>query len=323
MSQSEPTRAEGVAREEETETIPPIDALADGLTDHHGTQADAAETARTLAAVDPEAAAPLVDPLVAVATESTPVAETATRRAASHALVRIGRAHPEAVAPHADTLAALVDASEGGVAENAAGICAVLAEVRPDAVAAVREGLLALLERGGHATTLDVLDALGTVAETDPGAVRPALERLCRLLDAEATDVASAACRALGPLARTDAERLASHDGRFAAMLAREDHDCRAAAGRTLARAITVAPTAFPQSREHMVALLGSGKPSVRRAGADAVVSLAQTDPDAFANPDAVARELRQSRRSLPLGPRSEDAVAEALSALEESDPGH
>ena len=297
------------------EPTAPLDELSATLTDDGENRLAAAEAAGTLAAVDPDRASGLVDPLVAVATESVPVSDAATRRAATHALVRIGRAHPEALAPHADALASLVSAPERGIAENAAGICAVVAESRPDAVAGVREELLGSLERYDHGATVDALAALRAVAADDPSEIRPAIERLCRLLSSQAPDVAAAACRALGPLAATDADRLAAHDREFAALLRAERPACRTAAGRTVAGALPFAP--FPLARERVPELLDAGKPSVRRAGADAVVSLAQIDPGAFEDPHQVALELRAARDSLPIDARSRDAVDEGIAALE------
>jgi len=291
--------------------------LSAALTDDSEDRLAAAETAQTLAAVDPDRASGLVDPLVAVATESVSVADTATRRAATHALVRVGRAHPEALAPHADALASLVATPERSVAENAAGICAVVAASRPDAVAGVREELLGSLERYDHAATVDALAALRAVAADDPGEMRPAIERLCRLLDSESPEVAAAACRALGPLAATDADRLAAYDREFATLLGAERPVCRTAAGRTLAGALPFAPYRFPLARERVAELLDAEKPSVRRAGADAVVSLAQIDPGAFDDSHGVALELRAARNSLPIDTRSRDAVDEGIAALE------
>lgn len=208
---TDPAHADPIAREHATALRAALDdGVADATrgcpprieralgSDAAGRRARGAETACLLAAVAPRVAARLTDTLVGVATGDT---DERARRKAAHALVRVARAAPEAVAPHAERLVSLVSDDDPQVAGTAAGLSAALADHRPETVAAVAGSLGGLVSRGEPARVIEAAEALGSLAAVDPSAAAVARPELVERLGAERPDVAAAAARALAPQA--------------------------------------------------------------------------------------------------------------------------
>ncbi|WP_433627499.1 HEAT repeat domain-containing protein [Halomicrococcus sp. NG-SE-24] len=157
------------------------DAVADAvpaLVEHLGTD-DAEDDATALPAELPSADE-----------ADDPALAASFREHAARTLAVVAGDDPEAVAPHAATLAALLDDEADGVRRAALDALAALAERRPDAVLGHRDALRETLttdgNEGNRATAAYAMSAL---AEAAPGSVAETLDAvvpsLVELLDGE------------------------------------------------------------------------------------------------------------------------------------------
>lgn len=112
-------------------------------------------------------------------------------------------------------------------------------------------------------------------------------------------------------------EDQARYDRKLHTALASDRITRRETAASVLAKLLVVAPRSFPASRRRLAVTLTDDAPAVRRAAADAVVSLAQTDPSAFDRPTTVADRLREVLEELDFGRLDTAAIQEGIDALD------
>ncbi|WP_459191510.1 HEAT repeat domain-containing protein [Halosimplex sp. J119] len=248
------------------------------------------DIASDVAEVDPDAAAPLLDPLLDT------LRGLADQDARPSEIPATGAAPPPAVREYQQQSATQLDRHRA----QAVAVVERLLASRPDALAAVDASLSDLLRRETlGATRATLAKTLGQVAESEPETVASAIDDLASLLADEDPVVAASAAWALGMIADPHGRRVAdavqSDTDALAALLTVDPHGARIASATLLAYVAEHRPDALDPATDPLVAALDDEHPDVRASAALALGHAGRTDAlaalrDATDDPDEQVR---------------------------------